>query len=297
MRREILRESEYRCLACGGETDRWFGKRVDARSYPIRRCSYCKSAFVLPRPNKTEIEELYRSPAFQEANKAAPSLAENKITFRDPWRIAERSWNLAKGKDFLDIGAGDGIYSLAARRQGFSVRAVEPDRSARERFRLETGFDAEDGWLSPQWAAQHAETFDVVLLSQVLEHLLCPQEAAAAIASLLRPAGLAVIAVPQFRSWLSRLMGKRDIFISPPYHLNYFTRSGLDSLFQKAGFSAEFGESVTWYEPHRVVKRLGGGVFGRVVGLPAVLGLNMFFWTADPLGGGNTLEMYFRKVR
>lgn len=196
----------------------------------------------------------------------------------------------------LDIGAGAGLYALAAQNAGFRVSAIEPSGSARSMFRSVAGFDANDGSLSREFAEHNSEKFDVVLLSQVWEYLMSPEEAVACIWKLLRPGGLAIIAVPHFRSWLSRLMGRRDMFISPPYHINYFTRVGLRKLFARHAMTEVFSESVTWFDNERAVRRiLGHGKVGVLLGPELIVALNAFFMVANRFGGGNTLESYFRR--
>lgn len=295
---------DINCLACGGSTRDWHDKVESDKTYSIRLCRECSCAFVLPRPDSAFIERLYRNDVEHPARIAPEDVAATDpakgaaaVGFEDPGRIARRASMLAKGKDFLDIGAGEGLYSAAAQQLGFRVSAIEPSASARKVFHRTTGFEAEDGWLSREFAERNVGKFDVVLLSQVLEHLLEPEEAAACISQLLRPGGVAVIGVPQFRSWLSRLMGRKDMFISPPYHINYFTRSGLRALFARCGMAEVFSESVTWFDDARVARRLGGeGRFGSAVGSTMVGGLRIFFRIADRFGGGNTLESYFRRV-
>ena len=52
---------------------------------------------------------------------------------------------------------------------------------------------------------------------------------AANLSAILVPDGIVAVAVPHFGSLLSRLQGKKDMFICPPEHLNFFSRRGLDS--------------------------------------------------------------------
>jgi len=76
-------------------------------------------------------------------------------------------------------------------------------------------------------------------MGQVLEHVTDPVAVAHHLSTVLRPGGLATIAVPHFGSALPRLQRRRDIYISPPGHLNFFSRRGLISLFARSGFTLE----------------------------------------------------------
>ncbi len=69
--------------------------------------------------------------------------------------------------------------------------------------------------------------FDVVLLSQVLEHLPNPKFAVEKIRKVLKQDGICVIAVPHFGSFVSKIQRRNDMFITPPEHINFFQREDL----------------------------------------------------------------------
>ncbi len=78
--------------------------------------------------------------------------------------------------------------------------------------------------------------FDVALLSHVLEHISDPNLFVQNIRTILKPGGSLIVAVPLFGSILTRFMGKKDFFITPPTHLNYFSLAGLTGLLKRHGF-------------------------------------------------------------
>jgi len=183
----------------------------------------------------------------------------------------------------LDVGAGLGFYSQSLVAAGFHVQALEPDAKARDIFRRINGFDAFDGYLDAKFVKSHKATYDIVLLTQLLEHMKDPDQVAEFINYLLTPGGITVIALPQFRSWLSILSGRHDRFIIPPHHLNFFTPSGLKLLMERHGFKLVCSENVTWFNPERVIRRFKF----RFLGLLVVALLTAFF---------NTTDIYFHQI-
>ena len=133
--------------------------------------------------------------------------------------------------------------------------------------------------------------FDVVLLSQVLEHMLDPGQTAAYVARLLKPSGIAMIGVPQFRSWVSLVLGKRDRFVSPPEHLNYFTRKGLTELFAREGLSLCCMRTVSPVDPRRLARWIPVPILGPSIAWPLAHVLRL----PDPLLGGLSLTSFFQK--
>ncbi len=211
----------------------------------------------------------------------------------DGKRIASRLRSLLGAGKVLDVGAGDGFHSQALIAAGYEVHALEPSPEAREVFRRINGFEPQNGFLDSAFAQSHEQAYDAILLSQVLEHLPDPNATANHLRQLLRPGGVAAIAVPHFRSWLSRIMGRHDMFISPPEHLNYFAFAGLVRLMSRHGFDFASSETVTWFDPDRVAARARPRALGR----PMVGVLRLFFAAADRMHRGNTLEAYFRRPK
>lgn len=86
-------------------------------------------------------------------------------------RLAYLAGLIAPGAYVLDIGVGDGTFERIATARGLRVHVVDPDAKAIERARTElglgdrakTGFGQELPWPDG--------SFDVVVVSEVLEHL------------------------------------------------------------------------------------------------------------------------------
>lgn len=235
--------STAECLVCGAPGARpYTTRKTEYDSFTVLKCSTCGSAFVWPRPDAATMEAYYRgqsldcltgAQAEKQGRRYYPDAA------ADARRIIGACHRLAQGNRFLDVGAGFGPFSCVARERGFTVEACEPNQDARAVFREVVGFEPEPVMFDAAYAAAHADTFDVVLMSQVLEHVTDPAAVAHHLSTVLRPGGLAAIAVPHFGSALSRLQGRRDMYISPPGHLNFFSRRGLTSLFAHSGFTLE----------------------------------------------------------
>src|SRR5262245_59227109 len=120
--------AETSCPACrSAQLAFWFNSRSkrDGRTYAIARCAACGSAFVTPRPSRAYLEEFYRHEAYSDqlgSRTAEESLqlllaeeAAYPNTLIDAARITGRCAALRPGGRFLDIGAGPGFYSKAAR--------------------------------------------------------------------------------------------------------------------------------------------------------------------------------------
>lgn len=294
------------CIACqSAKFTAWFSKpsKVDAKEYPIFRCASCGSAFVVPRPTPEYLEQYYSGKESSHAiavdieseTSSYERVLANEAAFPnssiDSERIASNCRRLCSGLRFLDVGAGYGFFSHSALQHGFQVTAIEPTEICRKVYKLMNGFEPLSGMLSDEFVQGHAEGFDVILMSQVLEHMPDLEYTLKSFSTLLAPNGTVAIAVPHFGSWLSRAQGKGDMFIVPPEHLNFFSRTGLVALFQRHGFHCRQLHTVSRINIARVARRIPIPGAGKI----AAWSILELMRLSDSTSGGMFLNAYFRK--
>jgi SAM-dependent methyltransferase len=133
----------------------------------------------------------------------------------------------------LEVGFGAGSVMEAAARGGWEVSGVEVSRSAVEHARGR-GFEVFNGELAN---ANYPEGhFDVVVASEILEHIPEPQKLISEVYRVLRPGGLLWATTPNSRSVSSRVLGAKWSAIGPPEHLHLFSRQGMKRMLGAAGF-------------------------------------------------------------
>lgn len=286
----------YTCIACLQEkTTFGFYKYSSHGTFLIHKCNKCGTAFTWPRPTQEEIETYYRANSYHPSTTEEAALQEDRYhpnARQDAIRIIKECRNLSSGDLFLDAGAGYGDFSKAALELGFKATACEPNPNAREIFNIRTGFEAECAMFDDAFAERYLSTFDVVLLSHVLEHTIEPEAVVRNVQKVLRSNGIAMIAVPQFHSILSRFQGKKDMFISPPEHLNYFTKRGLMALFERNGFKLVLLKTPSKIHKTKFIEIVRIPVLRDIVWRGIYAGLA--FWNFFKLG--MVMNAYFRKV-
>lgn len=294
------------CLACrSSKFSKWMVKTStnDGRQYPVFKCSECSSAFVVPRPRAEYIEEYYansdqyKSRTFQSRTeietyqKVLQDEEDYPNAVLDATSIATRCRALAVGRRFLDIGAGYGFFSRAASQIGFHVTAIEPTKERRGVFRLMCGIEPLSGMLTREFVQANRGSFDVLLMSQVLEHIADLESTLDYLRDLLAPNGIAAIAVPHFGSWLSRIQRKSDMFVIPPEHLNFFSRDGLTILFERHHLTCCEANTVSRINVKRVQRRISIPLLGHAASWSTLAMMKL----SDHFGSGMFINAYFRK--
>ena len=140
------------CPACGSmHTALWQIKANDAGSFPIRSCRSCGSAFVWPRPAAgRDRRPSIRGTRYK--NLSTEDFRDLERTYyptasMDAARLISRCRRLAGGPRLMDVGAGFGEFSRAARDAGFEVTACEPNANSRRIFKEVNGFDPDAGYV------------------------------------------------------------------------------------------------------------------------------------------------------
>ena len=151
-------------------------------------------------------------------------------------------------RDVLEIGCGRGATGeLLQRALGCRVTGVElnPEvaRAARDRLHRVVVGDVEDPEVAAELrAAAPAGGFDVLLATELFEHLVEPERFLAAARDLVRPGGRIVLSVPNVGHWSvveDLLAGRWDylpIGILCYTHYRFFTRRTLADWLARCGF-------------------------------------------------------------
>ena len=296
------------CPFCNSmNTKYWFlhTSKIEYLPYKIYRCGACKSAFVSPAPTDEHLKKFYEGEInsmieFLKGDDAEEHLKlilqlekdypNSKI---DAKRIASHCKNFSSGYDFLDIGAGYGFFTNAAQSIGFNCTAIEASSTNCRIFKLMNGFEPLNQMFNEKFAEENHNKFDVVLLSQVLEHIPNSQSAIRSIRSVLKDGGICVVAVPHFGSLVSKIQGKKDMFIIPPEHLNFFSVTGLNQAFKNNGFSVLMSHTVSRYDGNKLKNRIKPPFFSKLVYSVIASGL----YISDLLNKGIFINSYFIKEK
>ena len=135
------------------------------------------------------------------------------------------------GREVLDVGCGLGQFVEVANRSGWIAEGLELSREAVNFARRQGLAVQELDFLS---AAIKPNSYDLVTLFEVIEHVPNPAEFLYRAGEVVRSGGLVYLTTPNFASVDRCLLGENWKVIGPG-HLTYFTSRTLRALVKKAG--------------------------------------------------------------
>lgn len=241
-------------------------------------------------PSPQQLTTHYRDRYFQEKHG----------NYRREYSPTERHWfaiqtdravaaaSLAAGRSLrnaLDVGCGEGFALAWLLAHGFEAMGIDHSVDGIRRFHpnLLEHFRSMDITASLATVVS-GETYDLIMLRNVLEHVLDPVALLTELRSVIAPGGALVVTVPNDGSeWQEYLLESGSItdrfWIAVPDHISYFNADSLRRVAECAGWTcrrllAEF--PIDWFlanptANYVVDKTLGSGAHAARIAVDAVL--------------------------
>jgi SAM-dependent methyltransferase len=209
-------------------------------TYTIDFCSQCHHAYVSDSISSEDLSLHYRASNKYAATSFAADLKLQSFagSRSDAYRYLQiiQSASVESLPRFLEVGAGWGYAAERAAQMGWDADVIEYSTDCVEslRTRLPSKSIVFQGSFE-EYSSLSNSKYDAILMSQVLEHALSPLLWLETAHRLLKPGGVLLVAVPLYQGFY-RFLGMNDPFISPPEHLNFFTRHSLRFASSQCGF-------------------------------------------------------------
>lgn len=247
------------CDFCGMEKPDLFLEAlsdVTQEKFNLVRCTNCGLIYLNPRPVKEIIGRYYPVESYY----SYQDFTNKKLNYRE-WlkraclegyygsrNIFKKLLSLLLVRNFLivvpkgikgrllDIGCGSGEFLNQMKNFGWEVYGVEINKESADRGN-KRGLDIFCGELGDTDFPQNY--FNVVVLSQTLEHVYSPGAYLEKIYQLLKEGGLLIIGVPNIECMESEIFKENWHDLDVPRHLYFFSVPTLGHYLEKYGFKVE----------------------------------------------------------
>ena len=212
-----------KCLFCNSaaiEASHQLPIYFNDKTITWNRCNNCNLVFLQPALTEQDKEKMYNRSYHQQFY----------FTYTEDYSKQLKVIAPYKKRTFLDYGCGDGGLMSFLHTHQFNVTGVEYDKNLVAE--LASKFAALH-FIEQRTFWQNTETYDIIHLGDVLEHVSDPATLISELKKKLSPDGLFFIEGPlecnpnlayYFRKctyWLKRTVDKEAVRVKVPYHITY----------------------------------------------------------------------------
>ena len=187
-----------------------------------------------PQPKIDDLPNYYKSEDYISHTDAKRNLFEKAYHFVKKIALLKKLHlinSFEKGnKILLDVGCGTGDFLQTALDDKWCVYGIEPNEQARTLANSKTNNKV---FKTEKLLEFEKETFDVITLWHVLEHLPNLEEQIKSFKNLLKPNGTLIIAVPNYKSFDAKYYKNYWAAFDVPRHLWHFNKASITKLFLK----------------------------------------------------------------
>lgn len=198
--------------------------------FELKKCSSCTFIITSPRPDSNQLSHYYKSEQYiSHTNKSAGLLDNIYLLARNftlRWKVnLLNNYRKTNASAILDYGCGTGQFLSICKDNGWKIAGYEPSEKPRMMASQITGTNIAD-----DHHTLAREKYDAITLWHVLEHVSELNSTIELLASLLKPNGVLLIAVPNHQAHDALYYKNYWAAFDVPRHLWHFNTASMKAL-------------------------------------------------------------------
>jgi SAM-dependent methyltransferase len=236
------------CPLCGSDAERLVFEVVDTMfhrpgAYRLVECEHCSMRYLNPRPTMSALARHYPNDYLCYTNledehwllRWAFNRLQRDQARRRVRQIEKVTGRLAAGTRVLDVGCGRGEFMARLERERrCRCTGIDIDEAVLRRVHDELGIAVVHGTLAE--AACPPASFDLVAMTEYLEHEPRPRRVLEEAQRVIKPGGILAIEVPDITGPPGRWFGDNWWQLDAPRHVTFFSPNTLTLMLQDCGF-------------------------------------------------------------
>lgn len=217
-----------RCIVCDNKTESRFTVKYQKKDCNIVECQSCGFTFIPPFYRRKIDYTNYKD------DKVIKQLAKSDLWIKYQRNLLRYSLigKYKKNGSIYDIGCGFGHFIYTGKKLGYDVSGLEMNKTSVDYMKREFNIDVDFGDFIK---IEKSRKYDIVTMWDVLEHIDNADLVIKKIGDILKPDGIIVFQVPQYKSFFSTLL-KGKWWAMGLDHVTYFTPKTAEKLLNKYGF-------------------------------------------------------------
>lgn len=252
---------ETKCIVCNESAKvglENFNGYSEGERFDIYYCSSCNTSFAWPHAvdnkiydiiySKPEIVPGYNRYALYSKEIISKKNALDYLADKEPMYYAVREilGTTNKNAKILEVGSGLGYLTYAITKKGYDITGLDISVDAVKRAKNQFGAHYVCGDVY-KYALDNPATFDVVILTEVIEHLPDPVNFCNSLISLLKPGGKLIITTPNKSAYPQQEYWNTEL---PPVHLTWFSEESFKTISKQKNLDLLFFDFTRFNNKH-----------------------------------------------
>lgn len=256
-------------------------KEIESTVVKCRKCGMVYLNPVIELPLITPYHGCYTKPDENNFKKF-------ELIYLDKLKKIEKKTGIGR---ILDVGCGMGPLLSAAKKRGWDVYGVEPDKSGAKEAKKK-GFNVFNGILKK--ANFRHNYFDVITMIEVIEHINRPVNELKGIKKILKKNGLLIIQTANNDSIEAKIKGKNWKYYYFD-HKCYFSRKTIRKALKTTGFKIikEILDDISWFVRMKSIIKYEKKVLRNLLKWNIIYLARILFINKPVLG---SMTIYARKI-
>jgi SAM-dependent methyltransferase len=266
-----MKDNETKCLLCGGTSElkyKDYPGYQEPDTFNIYHCRDCNTAFSLPRVDTGSLYEyIYKNgdkvPGYNRYWKYARIVKklQNPLSYladtKDVYWGVKKALSLyvkdKKSAKILEIGSGLGYLTYSLIKADYDAVGLDISQTAVKQANETFGehYIAADLF---EYCKLYPGAFDIVILTEVIEHIDRPGDFIEAIIHLLKPGGRAIITTPNKSLYPAGVTWATDL---APVHCWWFSEESMMYIAKKLKVDISFLDFSDYYAKNYQVVNIG----------------------------------------
>lgn len=210
-------------------------------TFELKKCNSCGFVFTQNFPIERYIGKYYEVPNYISHSDTKTGIVNYLYHFARNFMLRRKcslvvsASKLSQGA-ILDYGSGTGYFLNTIAQAGWKATGIEKSEIGREFAKKEFNLDVKT---PEELSLQKEESFDVITLWHVLEHIENLQDVLQQFKQILKPEGVLIVAVPNSDSFDAKYYQEDWAAYDVPRHLWHFSSGSIEQLSAKIGLKVK----------------------------------------------------------
>jgi len=249
-----MNKKELKCQICGENTNLKHNNYIgyqEPDKFRIYHCNNCNTASAFPRVDTSLLyENIYNSgnrvPGYHrywkyasmilKVSKPINYLSKNESTYWGVNHALNKIVDNKKKTKILEVGSGMGYLTFSLKMADYDIIGLDISKTAVEKAIENFGnhYQYADVY---EFSEEKPESADIIILTEVIEHIEEPVKFLKALKKILKPGGSLIITTPNKTTYPKNIIWASD---SPPVHYWWFAEKSFKYIADILNFEISF---------------------------------------------------------